>query len=477
MPVGSKDKDYTQGIKESYDPAIERIRVDALINDGVDALVINPNGSINSVIRDATNNYTLQINADGSINATANFSGSVSIGTPDNSGFTYSASSNQVIGGVYNDTTPTLIGGNAGAVRLTQYRAVHTNLRDSSGNEISPATSTLQTSANTKLDTIHTDLDEIDAKFATLGGYTSTGTITGAGQIVCTLDTKGRNTLGVAATGTWVGLIAVQGTVNGTDYQLIPIYDYGSRTTQLFVSTTDNATAVVGGFKTVRLIASSWTSGTATCAVNLNEGISPLPVTSAGAGQFYATVNLRDNSSNSITSTAGALDVNIKTPTTLPISAASLPLPTGAATESTLSALNAKVTAVNTGAVVVSSSALPSGASTAAKQDTGNTSLSSIDGKITAVNTGAVVVASSALPSGAATAALQTTGNSSLSTIVTGIATINSLTPAVYDYISLGYTGSNLTTVLFKVGGASGTLISTLTLAYSGSTLTSVTKT
>lgn len=53
---------------------------------------------------------------------------------------------------------------------------------------------------------------------------------------------------------------------------------------------------------------------------------------------------------------------------TQPISAASLPLPTGASTEATLSSLNGKVTAVNTGAVVVSSSALPTGASTAAKQ-------------------------------------------------------------------------------------------------------------
>lgn len=48
---------------------------------------------------------------------------------------------------------------------------------------------------------------------------------------------------------------------------------------------------------------------------------------------------------------------------------------------------------------------LPSGAATSARQDTGNTSLASIDGKITAVNTGAVVVSSSALPSGAATEA------------------------------------------------------------------------
>lgn len=45
---------------------------------------------------------------------------------------------------------------------------------------------------------------------------------------------------------------------------------------------------------------------------------------------------------------------------TLPVSAASLPLPTGAATEATLSNLNSKVTAVNTGAVTISA-ALPAG--------------------------------------------------------------------------------------------------------------------
>ncbi len=53
---------------------------------------------------------------------------------------------------------------------------------------------------------------------------------------------------------------------------------------------------------------------------------------------------------------------------TQPVSAASLPLPTGAATEATLSTLNGKVTACDTGAVVVSSSALPTGAATSALQ-------------------------------------------------------------------------------------------------------------
>ena len=66
--------------------------------------------------------------------------------------------------------------------------------------------------------------------------------------------------------------------------------------------------------------------------------------------------------------TAASVPVNIASDQTVPVSAASLPLPSGAATESTLSTLNGKVTACNTGAVVISSSALPSGAATAANQ-------------------------------------------------------------------------------------------------------------
>lgn len=46
-----------------------------------------------------------------------------------------------------------------------------------------------------------------------------------------------------------------------------------------------------------------------------------------------------------------------------------------------------------------------------------------------------------------------------------------------HDYISLSYTGSNLTGVVYKDGGAGGTTVATLTLAYDGSgNLTSVTR-
>ncbi len=46
-----------------------------------------------------------------------------------------------------------------------------------------------------------------------------------------------------------------------------------------------------------------------------------------------------------------------------------------------------------------------------------------------------------------------------------------------HDYIALSYTGSNLTGVVYKDGGAGGTTVATLTLVYDGSNnLTSVTK-
>lgn len=54
--------------------------------------------------------------------------------------------------------------------------------------------------------------------------------------------------------------------------------------------------------------------------------------------------------------------------------------------------------------------------------------------------------------------------------------TSGGLSIPAHDYIGLSYTGSNLTGVVYKTGGANGTTVGTLTLAYSGSNLTSVTK-
>ena len=96
----------------------------------------------------------------------------------------------------------------------------------------------------------------------------------------------------------------------------------------------------------------------------------------------------------------------------LKISAASLPLPSGAATEakqdtgnSSLSSIDGKFTTLNA-----------KDFATSAKQDTGNSSLSSIDGKFTTLNA-----------KDFATSAKQDTGNSSLSSIDGKFTTLNAV--------------------------------------------------
>jgi hypothetical protein len=83
----------------------------------------------------------LQDGAGNSIASTSNalnvyITNGIEVGVADKASFTYGTSIFQPVGGVYQDTAPTLTAGTSGAVRLTQYRAYHMNLRDSSGNEL-----------------------------------------------------------------------------------------------------------------------------------------------------------------------------------------------------------------------------------------------------------------------------------------------------------------------------------------------------
>jgi hypothetical protein len=56
------------------------------------------------------------------------------------------------------------------------------------------------------------------------------------------------------------------------------------------------------------------------------------------------------------------------------------------------------------------------------------------------------------------------------------LAKLNGFSIPVYDYITLGYTSTNLTSVVYKLGGSSGTVVATLTLGYTGTDLVSVTR-
>jgi hypothetical protein len=160
-----------------------------------------------------------------------------------------------------------------------------------------------------------------------------------------------------------------------------------------------------------------------------------------------------------ISSISGTVEITNDVGNAIPVSAASLPLPSGASTEAKqdtqvnkLSSIDDKTPALVSGKVPVdvgtpsvtvnngvgspvpvsaASLPLPAGAATSANQSTANSSLSSLDGKVpanlTVTSTRLLVdnsgvtqpISASALPlpSGAATSANQSTANSSLSSI------------------------------------------------------------
>lgn len=54
---------------------------------------------------------------------------------------------------------------------------------------------------------------------------------------------------------------------------------------------------------------------------------------------------------------------------------------------------------------------------------------------------------------------------------------LNVLVPEEFDHLTLAYTGSDLTSVVYRTGGAGGSIVATLTLGYTGSDLTTVART
>lgn len=49
----SKDRDFPQVLKESYDANTQRLKVESIVTDGIDALIVNSDGSINTRIFDS----------------------------------------------------------------------------------------------------------------------------------------------------------------------------------------------------------------------------------------------------------------------------------------------------------------------------------------------------------------------------------------------------------------------------------------
>lgn len=109
-----------------------------------------------------------------------NVTNSFAAGTADKSTFTYGSSIENSVGGVYQDTSPTLTPGQQGAVRVTENRAFHTNLRSSSGAEIGTV---LDVAGNTNLLVAATHNIFVSTNNSTTTNLASGATFTGTSDI------------------------------------------------------------------------------------------------------------------------------------------------------------------------------------------------------------------------------------------------------------------------------------------------------
>jgi hypothetical protein len=204
------------------------------------------------------------------------------------------------------------------------------------------------------------------------------------------------------------------------------------------------------------------TDGSGEVAVNVHVA-DPMPISLTGDVEIGA-VELKDASSDNRAhiDTSGALDVNIV--------AGTINL-TGVATETSNLAI---LQAITDGSQVISGNI----GITNSSFDV-NVTNSSIP--VTYTGTSSVNILNTASVNVSNTASVNVVNailSVSDSSVESQLQTINSLVPSQYDYITCSYdTSNNLTSSIFKLGGATGSTISSLAMAYdTAGNLLSVTK-
>lgn len=305
---------------------------------------------------------TAAVNASSQLSVNcANCTGS-GVSQQDKTGFTAGTSNMVPIGGYMDDTTPsTLAEGEAGAARMTTNRAVHVNLRDASGTELSvgggtqydQGTATTATDKLTMAGAIRRDTAALDAGVAngdraalstdssgrlrvtsidvqqpvSNSTASNSGSITAVAQQVI-LNNLGQGFLSAASikvSGTWSGTLQFEydDAALGA-FVALPVHTG----TTVVTSTTTNGDFIVNLPVTdiIQLRSSAWTSGTANIAFLAGNSVAGVTYPLPPGTNTLGGVNL-----SQYTPASGRLPVD-GSGVTQPISAASLPLPTGAAT-------------------------------------------------------------------------------------------------------------------------------------------------
>jgi len=110
----------------------------------------------------------------------------------------------------------------------------------------------------------------------------TTGNISALNGVV-SLPLSAQSTVGVNVSGTWVGTISFEATLDGAIWFPIPGYAVGTGSSAGAASANGQFILSAGGYYQIRLRASAWTSGTAAVVLNASLGQNTAPTLNASA--------------------------------------------------------------------------------------------------------------------------------------------------------------------------------------------------
>ena len=184
----------------------------------------------------------------------------------------------------WNFTSQTINTGNgtaANSQRVTLASDSTGQVTANAGTNLNTSLLALQSGANTMLD------------------RTGSGTISALNGAV-TATTNGAAAVSFNVTGTWVATLTLQATVDGTNWATVTGSVLNIDTTTQSVANNQLINIASGGFSQVRLIATAYTSGTASIAWDASAGSNSQQVFSSVAASFQTTARLNDGSGNAI---------------------------------------------------------------------------------------------------------------------------------------------------------------------------------
>lgn len=214
-------------------------------------------GQFNTSFPTLTNTQQTAIQLDSSGRLIISPTTTLTVGVADKTTFTYGTTTELVIGGVFQDTSPTLTAGQSGAIRLNQNRAQHVTLRDpttdvgvttasngNAGNQLLQIQAPDTTTATTALGALNATVSVAMAGLASCGFQLNAGTLIGTLVPECSLD----------GGTTWVTCSFYDSTNSTVSTSLV----FGSSNTLKVLSILP-----IAGSGNVRVRVSLYTSGTA----------------------------------------------------------------------------------------------------------------------------------------------------------------------------------------------------------------------